>query len=124
MVARALILAAGKGVSIGGDAELSNCLTTVGRCSVIERSLELLEDLGVARIGITIGFSGAAVRRHIAESTVVSAATKRRVTFFENADWAGPRPGQPGEGLGGANRHGHGRPFGHRRPVRGSPGGA
>ena len=73
MVARALILAAGKGVSIGGDAELSNCLTTVGRCSVIERTLELLEDLGVARIGITIGFSGAAVRRHIAESTVVSA---------------------------------------------------
>src|SRR6187399_585952 len=90
MVARALILAAGKGVSIGGDAELSNCLTTVGRCSVIERTLELLEDLGVARIGITIGFSGAAVRRHIAESTVVSAATKRRVTFFDNADWSGP----------------------------------
>src|SRR6266496_3563758 len=90
MVARALILAAGKGVSIGGDAELSNCLTTVGRCSVIERTLELLEDLGVARIGITIGFSGAAVRRHIAESTVVSAATKRRVTFFENPEWPGP----------------------------------
>ena len=90
MVARALILAAGKGVSIGGDAELSNCLTTVGRCSVIERTLELLEDLGVARIGITIGFSGAAVRRHIAESTVVSAAMKRRVTFFENPDWPGP----------------------------------
>ena len=90
MVARALILAAGKGVSIGGAAELSNCLTTVGRCSVIERTLELLEDLGVARIGITIGFSGAAVRRHIAESTVVSAAVKRRVTFFENPDWPGP----------------------------------
>ena len=57
---------------------------------MIERTLELLEDLGVARIGITIGFSGAAVRRHIAESTVVSAAMKRRVTFFENPDWPGP----------------------------------
>src|SRR5678816_3751409 len=90
MVARALILAAGKGASIGGDAELSNCLTTVGRCSVIERTLELLEDLGVARIGITVGFAGAAVRKHIAASTVLSAATKRRVTFFDNADWAGP----------------------------------
>ena len=90
MVARALILAAGKGASIGGDAELSNCLTTVGRCSVIERTLELLEDLGVARIGITVGFAGAAVRKHIAASTVLSAATKRRVTFFENADWQGP----------------------------------
>jgi 2-aminoethylphosphonate-pyruvate transaminase len=90
MVARALILAAGKGVSIGGDAELSNCLTTVGRCSVIERTLELLEDLGVARIGITVGFAGAEVRRHITASSVLSAATKRRVTFFENDDWQGP----------------------------------
>ena len=90
MVARALILAAGKGVSIGGDAELSNCLTTVGRCSVIERTLELLEDLGVARIGITVGFAGGAVRRHVAASTVLSAALKRRVTFFENDDWQGP----------------------------------
>jgi len=69
MVSRALILAAGRGVSIGGDAELSNCLTTVGRCSVIERSLELLEDLGVAKIGITVGFAGEAVRRHIAAWT-------------------------------------------------------
>src|SRR5262245_40860748 len=89
MVARALILAAGKGISIA-DAELPNCLATVGRCSVIERTLELLEDLGVARIGITVGFEGAAVRRHIAASTVVSAATKRRITFFENPDWRGP----------------------------------
>src|SRR4051794_14710 len=90
MVARALILAAGKGVSIGGGAELSNCLTTVGRCSVIERTLELLDDLGVARIGITIGFAGGAVRRHIGESTVLSAALKRRIAFFENDDWEGP----------------------------------
>ena len=57
---------------------------------MIERTLELLEDLGVARIGITVGFAGAAVRKHIAASTVLSAATKRRVTFFENADWQGP----------------------------------
>src|SRR6187551_2243773 len=90
MVSRALILAAGKGVSIGGDAELSNCLTTVGRCSVIERTLELLEDLGVARIGITVGFAADAVRRHIATSTVLSAALKRRVAFFDNPDWQGP----------------------------------
>jgi 2-aminoethylphosphonate-pyruvate transaminase len=90
MVARALVLAAGQGVSLGGDAELSNCLTTVGRCSVIERTLELLEDLGVARIGITVGFAADAVRRHIAASTVLSAALKRRVTFFDNPDWQGP----------------------------------
>jgi choline kinase len=73
MVARALILAAGKGVSIA-DAEVPNCLATVGRCSVLERTLELLEDMGVGRIGITIGFEGAAVRRHVASSPVLSAA--------------------------------------------------
>jgi 2-aminoethylphosphonate-pyruvate transaminase len=89
MVARALILAAGKGISIG-DPGLPNCLTAVGRCSVIERTLGLLDSMGVARIGITIGFEGAAIRKHVAASTVLSAATKRRVTFFENPDWQGP----------------------------------
>jgi len=89
MIARALILAAGKGISIGSP-DAPNCLTTVGRCSVIERTLELLEQMGVARIGITVGFAGAAVRRHVAASSVLSAATKRRVTFFDNPDWEGP----------------------------------
>src|SRR5262249_51671990 len=89
MIARALILAAGKAISIG-DPALPNCLTAVGRCSVLERTLALLESMGVARIGITIGFAGAAVRKHVAASTVLSAATKRRVTFFENPDWQGP----------------------------------
>ena len=90
MVARALILAAGKGVSIGGDAELSNCLTTVGRCSVIERTLELLEDLGVARIGIT---SASRARPSAATSPRRPSCRRRRsarVTFFENPDWQGP----------------------------------
>ena len=63
MIGRALILAAGKGISIA-DAARPNCLATVGRCSVLERTLELLEDLGVTRIGITVGFEGAAIRRH------------------------------------------------------------
>lgn len=89
MIGRALILAAGKGISIA-DATRPNCLATVGRCSVIERTLELLEDMGVARIGITLGFEGAAIRRHVAASTILSAAIKRRVSFFENPDWPGP----------------------------------
>src|SRR5262249_55601273 len=87
--ARALILAAGKGHSIG-DPELPNCLATVGQCSVLERTLGLLESMGIARIGITVGFAGTALRRHVAASTVLSAATKRRITFFENPDWEGP----------------------------------
>ena len=91
MIARALVLAAGKGVSIGGDAELSNCLTTVGRCSVIERTLELLEDLGVARIGITVGF--ARRRRapaHRCVDRAVGGDSSGASTFFENPDWEGP----------------------------------
>jgi choline kinase len=89
MIARALILAAGKGNSVG-DPALPNCLTTVGRCSVLERALALLESMGVGRIGITVGFAGAAIRKHVAASTRLSPATKRRVTFFDNPDWQGP----------------------------------
>jgi 2-aminoethylphosphonate-pyruvate transaminase len=89
MIARALILAAGKGHSIG-DPESPNCLASVGQCSVIERTLGLLESMGIARVGITLGFAGATLRRHVAASTVLSAATKRRITFFENPDWQGP----------------------------------
>jgi 2-aminoethylphosphonate-pyruvate transaminase len=89
MIARALLLAAGKGMSVS-DPETPNCLTQVGRCTLVERTLGLLESLGVQKIGVVVGFNGAAVRRHIAGSTVLSAAIKRRVTFFENPDWQGP----------------------------------
>ena len=90
MIARALILAAGKGISIGGDAGVPNCLTTVGRCNLLERTLGLLESLGVGRIGISVGFEGAAIRQLVASSASLAAATKRRVTFFENDRWQGP----------------------------------
>jgi len=86
MIARALVLAAGKGVSIA-DPAVPNCLTSVGRCTLIERTVGLLDTLGVQKIGVVVGFEGAAVRRHIASSTALSAATKRKVTFFENPDW-------------------------------------
>jgi 2-aminoethylphosphonate-pyruvate transaminase len=89
MIARALVLAAGKGVSIA-DPAVPNCLTSVGRCTLIERTVGLLDTLGVQKIGVVVGFEGAAVRRHIASSTALSAATKRKVTFFENPDWQGP----------------------------------
>ena len=48
MVTRALVLAAGKGVSIG-DPETPNCLAVVGRCTLLERTLSLLDALGVGR---------------------------------------------------------------------------
>ncbi len=89
MISRALILAAGKGISIG-DPAVPNCLTTVGRCSLLERTLGLLESLGVGRIGISVGFEAAAIRQFVASSGALSMATRRRVTFFENERWQGP----------------------------------
>jgi 2-aminoethylphosphonate-pyruvate transaminase len=89
MITRALILAAGKGVSIGDDG-VPNCLAQVGGASLLERTMSLLLGIGIQRIAITIGYGAAAVRHHVAGSTRLPAAAKRRVIFFENPDWEGP----------------------------------
>lgn len=82
MIARALILAAGRGIAIG-DPDVPNCLATVGGRTLLDRTLDLLQATGIQKIGIVVGYGGAAIRRHVAQSG-------RRVTFFENADWDGP----------------------------------
>lgn len=82
MITRALILAAGEGVAIG-DSGVPNCLAAVGGRALLDRTLDLLDAVGVQKVGIVVGYAGAAIRRHVA-------AAGRRVTFFENADWDGP----------------------------------
>jgi 2-aminoethylphosphonate-pyruvate transaminase len=89
MIARALILAAGRGVKVG-DHVGPNCVTSVGGALLIERTLKLLDALGIQRIAITVGYEGAELRRRIAASTQLRAGLKRDLTFFENADWEGP----------------------------------
>jgi 2-aminoethylphosphonate-pyruvate transaminase len=89
MITRALILAAGKGLSIGEDG-VPNCLVPVGGPSLLERTLELLDAVGIQKIGLTVGYDGAAIRRHVAGSARLGTALKRRVVFFENPDWDGP----------------------------------
>jgi 2-aminoethylphosphonate-pyruvate transaminase len=89
MITRALILAAGKGIPIGEDG-VPNCLGAVGGPSLLERTLALLDAVGIQKIAITVGYSGAAIRRHLARSTRLPAALQRRITFFENAEWDGP----------------------------------
>ena len=83
MITRALILAAGKGVKVGDHAG-PNCLATVGHCTLIERTLQVLESVGVQKVGVVVGHEGALVRKHVASSSVVRAAFKRELTFFEN----------------------------------------
>ena len=85
MITRALILAAGKGVNIG-DPDLPNCLTPVGGRPLLDRTLALLDAVGIQKIGIVVGYAGAAIRRHLAADVKAG----RRVTFFENAEWDGP----------------------------------
>jgi len=83
LITRALILAAGRGVKVGDHAG-PNCLAEVGHRTLIERTLRLLESVGIQRIAITVGHEGAALREHLAR------AGSRKITFFENPDWQGP----------------------------------
>ena len=89
MITRALILAAGRGVAIGEDG-VPNCLVRVGGSSLLERTLGSLDAVGIQKIGLTVGYDGATIRRHVAASARLGAALKRRIVFFENAEWDGP----------------------------------
>src|ERR1700747_914665 len=89
MISRALILPAGRGAMLGSHAG-PNCLATVGRTTLIERTLRLLSSVGVQDIAIVVGWQGQAIRDHIARSTQIGPAQKRAITFFENADWEQP----------------------------------
>jgi 2-aminoethylphosphonate-pyruvate transaminase len=89
MITRALILAAGKGIAIG-DHGGPNSLAIVGETTLIERTLGLLDSLGMRQIAITVGWRGDDLRRAIVESTRISPALKRKIAFFENPDWEKP----------------------------------
>ncbi|HET6148737.1 MAG TPA: aminotransferase class V-fold PLP-dependent enzyme [Polyangia bacterium] len=89
MITRALILAAGKGIAVG-DHPGPNSLATVGGTTLIERTLALLDALGMRQIAITVGWRGDELRRAIGESTRLAPALKRKLTFFENPSWDRP----------------------------------
>ena len=57
MLTRALILAAGKGIAVG-DHSGPNCLATVGGVTLIERTLAVLEAIGIRQVAITTGWRG------------------------------------------------------------------
>ncbi|HTA18982.1 MAG TPA: aminotransferase class V-fold PLP-dependent enzyme, partial [Polyangia bacterium] len=58
--------------------------------ALIERTLQVLESVGVQKVGIVVGHEGALLRKHVAASSVVRATFKRDITFFENARFEKP----------------------------------
>ena len=89
MLTRALILAAGKGIAVG-DHSGPNCLATVGGVTLLERTLAVLESIGIRQIAITTGWRGDELRAAIAESTRIAPAIKRSITYFDNPRWDKP----------------------------------
>ncbi|MDB4981822.1 MAG: hypothetical protein JWM82_2574 [Myxococcales bacterium] len=89
MITRALILAAGKGIKVGDHAG-PNCLATVGGKTLIERTLLVLDAMGIQKVGLVVGYEGAQLREHLKTSSVVRGAFKRNITFFENPEWEKP----------------------------------
>ncbi|HVR60318.1 MAG TPA: aminotransferase class V-fold PLP-dependent enzyme [Polyangia bacterium] len=89
MITRALILAAGKGAKVGHH-DGPNCLTVVGRMTLIERTLLLLGRVGIQKVGIVVGWQGEAIRQQVERSTQLGTEQKRGVSFFENPAWMKP----------------------------------
>jgi len=90
MITRALILAAGKGIPVADHPPGPNSLASVGGTMLIERTLALLDALGLRQIAITVGWRGDELRRAIAESARLAPALKRKITFFDNPGWDKP----------------------------------
>ena len=63
----AVILAAGVGRRLGEDAGPHKILLTFGGRTLLERHLRALADVGVEDVWITIGHSGDAIRREVAQ---------------------------------------------------------
>jgi len=89
MLTRALILAAGKGIALGEEPG-PNCLTAVGGVMLIERTLAVLEAIGIREIAITTGWRAPELRDAIADSTRITPSIKRSITYFDNPHWDKP----------------------------------
>jgi 2-aminoethylphosphonate-pyruvate transaminase len=87
-IRQALILAAGHGRPVADPAN-ANCLARVGSCSLIQRALRVLAGAGIRRVGITIGFDGAHIRRDVEHLRRVE-PNLPETTFFENSAFERP----------------------------------
>ena len=87
-IRQALILAAGRGRSVA-DPTAANCLAKVGSSSLLLRTLRVLAAAGIRRVGITVGFEAAGVRRHV-DVIRRSEPSLPEVLFFDNPAWDRP----------------------------------
>jgi 2-aminoethylphosphonate-pyruvate transaminase len=91
MIRQALILAAGRGRPVA-DPDVPNCLAAVGGIPLIVRTLRVLRRAGVRRVGITVGWQGALLRRRIQELCAAEPAgvLPAEVICLDNTDWDKP----------------------------------
>jgi 2-aminoethylphosphonate-pyruvate transaminase len=88
VIRQALVLAAGRGRPVA-EPEVPNCLAVVGGAPLIVRTLRVLAQAGIRRVGITLGWQGELLRRRIEE---LCAAHKGlpEILFHENTHWDRP----------------------------------
>jgi 2-aminoethylphosphonate-pyruvate transaminase len=91
MLRQALLLAAGRGRPVA-DPDIPNCLAKVGGVPLVVRTLRTLARAGVRRVGITVGWQGALVRRKVEELRAAEPPGNLppEIAFFDNADWEQP----------------------------------
>ena len=89
MVRHALILAAGRGRPVA-DPETPNCLASVAGGPLILRTLRALASAGIRRVGIVVGWKGAALRRRIETLCASEPGFSLEVLFLDNPDWDKP----------------------------------
>jgi 2-aminoethylphosphonate-pyruvate transaminase len=89
MIRQALILAAGRGRPVG-DPSVPNSLSPVGGRPLLLRTLRVLRRAGVRRVGITVGYEGAALRRAVEAWSAAEPGLPEEIAFFENAAFDRP----------------------------------
>ena len=95
MLRQALILAAGRGRPVA-DPDIPNCLATVGGVPLLARTLSLLGRAGIRRVGLTLGWQGAVIRRRLddwrsgGDPFTGERPPLPEIAYFDNPDWDAP----------------------------------
>jgi 2-aminoethylphosphonate-pyruvate transaminase len=89
VIRQALLLAAGRGRPVA-DPEVPNCLAPAGGVPLIQRTLRVLAQAGIRRVGIVVGWQGELLRQRVEELCASVRGLPQEISFHENALWDGP----------------------------------